>query len=43
LSIELFVAALPKVPLAVLLPLLGLGPIAGLWMFRPLSRVTYRV
>ena len=42
LSIEIFVAALPKVPLAVLLPLLGLGPIAGLWMFRPLSRVTYR-
>lgn len=38
LSIEIFVAALPRVPLAVLLPLLGLGPLLGLWMFRPLSR-----
>jgi DHA1 family inner membrane transport protein len=42
LSIELFVAALPHVPLAVLLPLLGLGPAVGLWMFRPLSRVPHR-
>ena len=42
LSIELFVAALPHVPLAVLLPLLGLGPLAGLWMFRPLSRLPHR-
>ncbi|MFZ5568448.1 MAG: MFS transporter [Pseudomonadota bacterium] len=42
LSIELFVAALPHAPLAVLLPLLGLGPMVGLWMFRPLSRVPYR-
>jgi DHA1 family inner membrane transport protein len=42
LSIELFVAALPHAPLAVLLPLLGLGPMLGLWMFRPLSRVPYR-
>jgi MFS family permease len=42
LSIELFVAALPHVPLALLLPLLGLGPLVGLWMFRPLSRLTYR-
>jgi DHA1 family inner membrane transport protein len=41
-SIELFVAALPHVPLAVLLPLLGLGPAVGLWMFRPLSRVPHR-
>lgn len=38
LSIELFVTALPHLPLALLLPLLGLGPIGGLWMFRPLSR-----
>ncbi|MBX9960698.1 MAG: MFS transporter [Burkholderiaceae bacterium] len=42
LSIELFVAALPHAPLAVLLPLLGLGPMVGLWMFRPLSRLPYR-
>jgi DHA1 family inner membrane transport protein len=42
LSIELFVAALPHAPLAVLLPLLGLGPMLGLRMFRPLSRVPYR-
>jgi DHA1 family inner membrane transport protein len=42
LSIELFVAALPHAPLAVLLPLLGLGPMVGLWMFRPLSRVPHR-
>jgi MFS family permease len=38
LSIELFVTALPHLPLALLLPLLGLGPLGGLWMFRPLSR-----
>ena len=42
LSIELFVAALPHVPLALLLPLLGLGPMVGLWMFRPLSRLPHR-
>lgn len=42
LSIELFVAALPHVALAWLLPLLGLGPLAGLWMFRPLSRLPHR-
>lgn len=42
LSIELFVAALPHVSLAWLLPLLGLGPLAGLWMFRPLSRLPHR-
>lgn len=42
LSIELFVAALPHASLAVLLPLLGLGPMVGLWMFRPLSRLPYR-
>lgn len=42
LSIELFVAALPHVALAWLLPLLGLGPLVGLWMFRPLSRLPHR-
>jgi hypothetical protein len=42
LSIELFVAALQHLSLAVLLPLLGLGPMLGLWMFRPLSRVAHR-
>ena len=42
LSIELFVAALQTVPLAMLLPLLGLGPMVGLWMFRPLSRPRHR-
>lgn len=41
LSIELFVSALPHLPLAVLLPLLGLGPVVGLWMFRPLSRAPH--
>ena len=42
ISIELFVAALPHLPLAVLLPLLGLGPLVGLWMFQPLSRLPHR-
>jgi MFS transporter, DHA1 family, inner membrane transport protein len=42
LSIELFVAALPHAPLGLLLPLLGLGPLLGLWMFRPLSRQAHR-
>lgn len=42
LSIELFVAALPHVSLAWLLPLLGLGPLVGLWMFRPLSHLPHR-
>ncbi len=37
LSIQLFVAALPHARLEWLLPLLGLGPVLGLWMFRPLS------
>lgn len=38
LSIQLFVTALPHARLEWLLPLLGLGPVLGLWMFRPLSR-----
>jgi DHA1 family inner membrane transport protein len=38
LSIELCTWALPQLPLEALLPLLGLGPLAGLWMFRPLLR-----
>jgi len=38
LSIELFVAAVQHWPLAMVLPWLGLGPLLGLWMFRPLTR-----
>jgi MFS transporter, DHA1 family, inner membrane transport protein len=35
-SIEIFIRAMPHVPLAQLLPWLALGPIFGLWMLRPL-------
>jgi hypothetical protein len=38
LSIELFTSALPYFSLGLLLPLLGVGPLIGLWMFRPLVR-----
>lgn len=38
LSIELFTSALPHLSLGLLLPLLGVGPLLGLWMFRPLLR-----
>lgn len=38
LSIELFTWALPHYSLGLLLPLLGVGPLIGLWMFRPLLR-----
>jgi hypothetical protein len=38
LSIELFTWALPHLALGLLLPLLGIGPLIGLWMFRPLLR-----
>ncbi|EYC51307.1 MFS transporter [Hylemonella gracilis str. Niagara R] len=38
LSIELFTSALPHLALGLLLPLLGVGPLIGLWMFRPLLR-----
>jgi hypothetical protein len=38
LSIELFVTAVQHWPLAHVLPWLGLGPLLGLWMFRPLTR-----
>lgn len=38
LSIEIFTWALPNYSLGLLLPLLGLGPLIGLWMFRPLLR-----
>ncbi|MFO6421711.1 MFS transporter [Hylemonella sp. W303a] len=38
LSIELFTRALPHLALAWLLPLLGAGPLLGLWMFRPLLK-----
>ncbi|MDH5709375.1 MAG: MFS transporter [Hylemonella sp.] len=37
LSIELFVGAVQHAPLAAVLPWLGLGPLLGLWMFRPLT------
>jgi DHA1 family inner membrane transport protein len=37
-SIELFVRAAQVWPLAVVLPWLALGPLFGLWMFRPLLR-----
>ncbi|TFY99399.1 MFS transporter [Ramlibacter henchirensis] len=37
-SIELFVAAAQARPLAQVLPWLALGPLAGLWMMRPLLR-----
>ncbi len=35
-SIELFVAAVERFALAAVLPWLALGPLAGLWMMRPL-------
>jgi MFS family permease len=35
-SIQLFVSLLPTVPLAQLLPWIGLGPLLGLWMLWPL-------
>lgn len=38
LSIELFTSALPHLALGLLLPLLGVGPLIGLWMFQPLLR-----
>jgi hypothetical protein len=38
LSIELFVRLAQSVPLAQLLPWLGLGPAVGLWLLRPLLR-----
>lgn len=38
LSIELFTWAVPNYSLGLLLPLLGVGPLIGLWMFRPLVR-----
>lgn len=37
-SIQLFVALLPSVPLAQLLPWLGIGPLLGLFALRPLLR-----
>jgi len=37
-SIQLFVALAETVPLATLLPWLGLGPLLGLWALRPLLR-----
>jgi len=37
-SIQLFVSRLQSVPLAGLLPWLGLGPVLGLWALRPLLR-----
>ena len=39
-SIELFVRAAQAWPLALVLPWLALGPIFGLWMFRPLLRAS---
>ncbi len=36
LSIELFVALAQRLPLATVLPWLAAGPLAGLWMMRPL-------
>jgi MFS transporter, DHA1 family, inner membrane transport protein len=36
LSIELFVRAVQAWPLGIVLPWLALGPVLGLWMFRPL-------
>ncbi|EGI77043.1 MFS transporter [Hylemonella gracilis] len=38
LSIELFTMALPHLALDWLLPWLGIGPLIGLWMFRPLLK-----
>ena len=37
-SIELFVAAAQRLPLAAVLPWLAAGPLIGLWMLRPLLR-----
>lgn len=39
-SIEVFVRASQAWPLALVLPWLALGPIFGLWMFRPLVRAS---
>ena len=37
-SIQLFVSAAQVWPLALVLPWLAVGPLAGLWMMRPLLR-----
>jgi MFS transporter, DHA1 family, inner membrane transport protein len=37
-SIEIFVQAMARIPLAQLLPWLAVGPLLGLWMLRPLWR-----
>ncbi|HSV53895.1 MAG TPA: MFS transporter [Burkholderiaceae bacterium] len=39
-SIEIFVAALQRWPMPLVLPWLALGPALGLWMFRPLTART---
>jgi DHA1 family inner membrane transport protein len=41
-SIELFVRAAQAWPLASVLPWLGLGPVLGVWMVRPLLRAPQR-
>ena len=37
-GIQVFVALLPHLPLAKLLPWIGIGPLVGLWLLRPLLR-----